>query len=237
MLTPEQPRRPPARLASRPLHFIWICDCSGSMIENGKMQSLNTAIREAIPHMRQVASDNPNAEVLVRAIQFSDGAQWHISQAVKIDQFEWVDLEAGGLTEMGQAFKLVADQLKMPPMPDRALPPVLVLLSDGVPTDDYTQGLEKLMAQPWGQKAVRIAIAIGQDADLSPLQKFMGNPESQPLQANNPEALVRLIKWASTVPVQAASSPAAQAGGNSPVPPVEYLVPDIAGTVNAEDVW
>jgi hypothetical protein len=93
------------------------------------------------------------------------------------------------------------------------------------------------MEEPWGQKAVRIAIAIGQDVDLSPLKKFMGNPESQPLQANNPEALVRLIKWASTVPVQAASSPAAQASGNSPLPPVEYLVPDIAGTVNAEDVW
>lgn len=237
MATPEQPKRPPAKLASRPLHFIWICDCSGSMIENGKMQSLNTAIREAIPHMRAVASDNPNAEVLVRAVQFSDGAQWHISQPVKIDDFEWIDLSAGGLTEMGKALQLVADQLKMPPMPDRALPPVLVLLSDGVPTDDYQKGLDLLMAQPWGQKAVRIAIAIGHDAEHGALQNFIGDPERQPLQANNPEALVRLIKWASTVPVQAASSPAAQAGSNAPVPPAEYLVPDVAGTVNAEDVW
>jgi uncharacterized protein YegL len=207
------------------------------MTENGKIQALNTAIRESIPHMRGVASDNPNAEVLVRAIQFSDGAQWHLTQPVKIDQFEWEDLTAGGLTEMGKALQLVAEQLKMPPMPDRALPPVLVLLSDGVPTDDYQKGIDALMAQPWGQKSVRIAIAIGQDAEHGPLQNFIGDPERQPLQANNPEALVRLIKWASTVPVQAASSPTAQTGNNTPVVPAEFVVPDVAGDVNADDVW
>ena len=39
-------RRPGGELASRPLHFFWICDCSGSMQTDGKIQSLNNAIRE-----------------------------------------------------------------------------------------------------------------------------------------------------------------------------------------------
>ncbi len=37
------------------LHFVWIADCSGSMGLDGKIQALNNAIREAIPHMQQVA--------------------------------------------------------------------------------------------------------------------------------------------------------------------------------------
>ena len=39
-------------------------------MSGGKIQALNHAIREAIPHMREVAHGNPNAEVLVRAIKF-----------------------------------------------------------------------------------------------------------------------------------------------------------------------
>ncbi|HXI19313.1 MAG TPA: tellurium resistance protein, partial [Chloroflexota bacterium] len=53
-------RRPGGELATRPLHFIWITDCSGSMKSSGKIQSLNTAIREATPHMQRVADENPN---------------------------------------------------------------------------------------------------------------------------------------------------------------------------------
>ena len=69
---------PGGKLAARPLHFIWIADCSGSM-SGQKIEQLNFAISEAIPHMRDVANENPNAEVLVRAVKFSDGAQWHVA--------------------------------------------------------------------------------------------------------------------------------------------------------------
>ena len=51
--------RPGGELATRPLHFIWIADCSGSMAVDGKIQSLNTAIKEAIPNMQDVADENP----------------------------------------------------------------------------------------------------------------------------------------------------------------------------------
>jgi hypothetical protein len=145
-------KRPGGELASRPLHFIWIADSSGSMEQDGKIQSLNTAIREAIPHMKKVAEDNPNAQVLVRAVKFSNGAQWHIAQPTPVADFGWTDLNAEGETDMGKALELVAEQLKMPPMSERALPPVLVLVSDGQPTDDFESGLKALMEQPVGQE-------------------------------------------------------------------------------------
>lgn len=224
-------KRPGGQLATRPLHFIWIADASGSMKEDGKIQALNMAIREAIPHMQKVASENPNAQVLVRAIKFASGAQWHISQPTPVEDFKWVDLKADGVTDMGKALSMVADQLKIPPMTDRALPPVLVLISDGQPTDSFKKGLQKLLDQPWGKKAVRIAIAIGKDADHSVLQEFIGHKEIKPLQANNPEALVNYIKWVSTAVLKSASAPASQAA-TTPVgtaattpPPVPTAAP------------
>jgi len=201
------------------------------MEQDGKIQALNTAIREAIPHMRKVAEDNPNAQVLVRAVKFSNGAQWHISQPTPVADFAWADLTAEGETDLGKGLQLVADQLKMPPMSERALPPVLVLVSDGQPTDDFDAGLKALLDQPWGKKAVRIAISIGRDADADVLQKFIGNSELKPLAANSPEALVKHIKWASTAVLKSASSPAAAADQplNQPVDPANNPASNPAG--------
>ena len=231
-------RRPGGELATRPLHFIWIADCSGSMTVDGKIQALNNAIRESIPHMQGVADENPNADVLVRALSFSSGAQWHLSQATKVADFRWENLDAAGVTDMGQALKMVAEQLRMPPMTDRALPPVLVLISDGMPTDDFNAGLATLMQEPWGKKAVRIAIAIGEDADLEVLQKFIGHPEIKPLQANSPEALVRYIKWVSTAVLKSASAPSSQAPGSA-VPTSNVPIPKAPDPApgSVDDVW
>jgi len=230
--------RPGGELAKRPLHFIWILDCSGSMQSDGKIQSLNNAIREAIPHMKTVADSNPNADLVVRALKFSSGAEWHISQATAVDSFTWTDLSADGVTDMGRAFTMVADQLKIPPMSERALPPVLVLISDGQPTDDYASGLDAIMKQPWGKKAVRIAIAIGRDADLDVLQKFIGNSEIKPLQADNPEALVKYIRWVSTAVVGAVSSPASQTtSGTQPLVNVPIPAPPVTPVPAGSEVW
>lgn len=232
--------RPGGELATRPLHFIWICDCSGSMGVDGKIQALNNSIREVIPHMQKIADENPNAQVLVRALRFSSGAQWHISQPTRIEDFQWTDLRAEGVTDMGKALSMLADQLKIPPMTDRALPPVLVLISDGQPTDDFSKGLKELMALPWGKKAVRVAIAIGEDADHTVLQKFIAHSELKPLQANSPESLVRHIKWVSTAVLKSASQPPSQVntasaqGGNVPIP----SLPDAnSGPAVDSDVW
>lgn len=230
-------RRPGGDLATRPLHFIWMCDCSGSMSFGGKIQTLNNAIRQAVPLMREAASDNPNAQVLVRVIKFSDGAQWQVSQATPIEDFEWTDLQAEGVTDLGKALSMVAEQLRIPPMTDRALPPVLVLISDGQPTDDYGTGLKQLMEQPWGKKAVRVAIAVGQDADLEVLEKFIGNVELKPLAANNPDALINRIKWVSTAVLTSVSAPASQTQNlasptNVPIPLAPPTVID-----NVQDVW
>ncbi len=230
--------RPGGELAARPLHFIWIADCSGSMQDKGKIQALNNAIREAIPHMQKSADENPNAQVFVRAVKFSTGASWHIENPTPVDDFKWFDLQASGVTDMGKALKMVADELKIPQMGERALPPVLVLLSDGQPTDEFEQGLAELMVQGWGKKAVRISIAIGEDCDLEVLQKFIGNNEIKPLQANNPEALVNHIRWVSTAVLKSASSPASQssdnqvASGNIPIP-----VAPVNALNSADDVW
>ena len=103
--------------------------------------------------MKEAAAENPNAEVMVRAVKFSSGASWHVSNAVQVEQFDWVDLEANGVTDMGKALQLVAEQLDLDVMPQQGLPPVLVLLSDGQPTDDVSVGLRELDGSALGDES------------------------------------------------------------------------------------
>lgn len=209
-------------------------------MDGEKIQQLNYAIQSAIQPMRDAAEENPNAQVYVRALKFSNGAQWMNPKPIRIEDYRWIPLSADGMTDMGKALSMVAEELKMPPMEERALPPVLVLITDAQPTDDFDGGLKKLMSEPWGVKAVRIGIAIGRDADLDVLQQFIGHSELRPLEAKNAATLVKQIKWVSTAILKAASSPTSQTkeqidqGVSVPLPePPE----EIKTTVGVDDVW
>ena len=130
-------------------------------------------------------------------------------------------------------------------MESRALPPVLVLISDGQPTDDYKSGLKAIKEQDWGKKAVRIAIATGRDADIDVLAQFIDHPERKPLQAMTAGQLVQYIRWASTEVLKQASSPAIQDGapgsagpGGAGVPiPTAQISGSNPSTPAADDVW
>lgn len=242
-----QLKRPGGELASRPLHFFWVVDCSGSMYGE-KIGAVNHAIQSTIPEMLDAAKNNPNAQLFVRTLKFSTGASWVTPNPVKIEDFVWNDLDASGATSLGLAFDLLAGQLAIPPMTDRALPPVIVLLSDGGPTDNYKTSLKKLLSLPWAKKAVRIAISIGRGANDAVLEEFTGNRELI-LQANNPQALVKMIKWASTAAslvsapasrpkdLADAAAPASAANAtNAPLVLDMGNIPDPA-SIGANDVW
>ena len=233
---------PGGEMAKRPLNFFWVVDCSGSM-SGSKIGTVNYTIQQTIPEMKQAADENTNAQLYIQAMKFDTGAQWITQNPVKIEDYTWQDMQAYGLTSLGAAFELLCGQLSIPPMSERALPPVIVLLSDGEPTDNYKDSLQKLLSMPWGKKAVRIAIAIGEGAEKSVLEEFTGNPEYV-LEANNATALASMIKWASTVAKQV-SSPASKRAdveeSANQAGPVSIDLPPVIDMntidIDADDVW
>jgi uncharacterized protein YegL len=88
--------RPGGEYASRPLHIIWLLDCSGSMSENGKIEALNNAMREVVPAMRKTSEGNPKVQFYVRVIRFSTGATWHVANPTLLSDFKWTDFTAEG---------------------------------------------------------------------------------------------------------------------------------------------
>jgi len=232
------PGRPGGRMSSRPLHFIWLVDGSGSMRMHGKIEALNQAINEAIPHMQRVARENPQAAVFVNAITFADGARWMEEKLTPVSEFQWQNMEAGGATALGEALTMVGDVLQPPLITDRALPPVLALVTDGLPTDDFQAGLNHLLSKPWGRQAVRVVVGIGEDSTSDDARNFFksftNNGALEPFQANCPDELIGAVRWVSTVVLKSVVAPLSQEATGADRKPaemsygVEMEIPDEA---------
>lgn len=225
---------PGLEIAKRQLNFYYLLDTSGSMSMNGRIQALNQSVRQSIPGMSEAARSQPNAMLKVHAIEFSTSARWHTYPGIGVDTFSWHDLKANGATSMGKAIELLCEDLENN-MPTRSLPPVIVLVSDGHPTDNYDAALKRLMSSPWGVKSVRIAIGMGPDSEIDwgVMERFMFNMEISPLHAHSSTELANYISWASTVAVSVSSSGATTQQGNAtyvPIPEISQTVLD-PGTV------
>jgi uncharacterized protein YegL len=183
-----------------------------------------------------VAEENPAATLMMRVLSFSSEARWESEAAVAVQDFHPPELEADGTTDLGAALRLLAEELHTPPMPTRALRPVIVLISDGVPTDDWRAGLRALDTTPWGRRSVRVAIAIGEDADRGVLKEFLQNPELEPLNASRVSELARSLRWASTMAVRASSLPSPRMTSFD-LSSLSFPATPSSGSPGDDDVW
>lgn len=159
-------------MSNRPLHFVWLCDGSGSMRSRGNIQQLNAAIRGVLPAMKQ-ASEQAGVRLLMRAVRFASGAAWHVEAPTPVEAFAWPDLAADGLTSAGAALQMALDALARE---DGALPPVLVLVADGGVTDPeaWASAIARL-GEPKMSRAARLAVAVGDGVDYEMLEQFTGD--------------------------------------------------------------
>lgn len=168
--------------AARPLPVILLADVSGSMSSDGKIQALNHAIREMIEAFQD--EGDLRAEIHLAVITFGGKSQIHLSPT-SAPSVSWVDLSAQGATPMGAAFDLAHSMIEDKALiPGRAYRPTVVLLSDGQPTDQWQPALTALLGGERSGKALRMALAIGSDADKGVLQAFLGDASARVYQAD-----------------------------------------------------
>ena len=185
----------------RKLPIYLLLDCSQSM-QDEHIKALNYAVRAMIPPLRDMAESNPEASVQLRAIRFDDTASW-VGPAAPVEEAEWDDLAAGGLTSLGAALILLAEELAPDRMEGSWLPPLILLVSDGQPTDDYEAGFAAMAACPVFQDhALRFAVAIGANADRTVLKRFVSQGTGDVLEARDAGELANRIRWASSVGVR-----------------------------------
>ncbi|MDR2865552.1 MAG: VWA domain-containing protein [Spirochaetaceae bacterium] len=182
-------------IVKKQLVLFFVVDTSGSMYGE-KIGAVNTAIREALNDSEFKTAGGADAEILIAILEFNNDCKWHTQVPVPIDSVQWRDLDADGGTSLGEACKELSKKLDKNAFlnaPGGSAAPVIILLSDGEPTDDFDHGIAILKQNKYYKQTIRLACAIGDDADADALAEFTGSRESV-LRVHSPEALKKWIR-------------------------------------------
>ncbi len=180
--------------AKKSMTIFFLIDVSGSM-KGTKIGSLNSTMEELLPSL--IGVGEASTDVKIAVMKFSTQVEWVTPEPVKIEEYQfWNRLEAEGLTFMGDAFLELSRKLSRSTFlnsPSLSFAPVIFLLSDGSPNDDWKKGLETLKQNKWFQHGLKIALGIGSEVNMDVLREFTGN-EDLAVQAKNADQLRELIK-------------------------------------------
>ena len=179
---------------ARPLPVILLADVSGSMAANGKIEALNDAVAEMVAAFAE--EEDSRAEIHVSVITFgSGGAKLH-KPLKPAGEVTWESMAAAGPTPMGGAFELAQQLVEDKDIiPGRAYRPTIILVSDGVPTDDWKSPLASLLGSERASKASRFAMAIGEDADKETLKAFLADDEARVFEAHEAREIKKFFRW------------------------------------------
>ncbi len=187
----------------RALPIFVLADTSGSM-RGDKINELNLALREMLTALRE--ADDIRGKFQLSVIAF--GGNVEVVQPLEdIEGITLSELTASGNTPMGETFEVVKGLLEdKTVVSSRAYTPTIVLISDGIPTDcteemynrkNYSdwEPLKDLLSGMRSSKCQRLALGIGEDADLEMLKAFINNPEIPVIRTKDASGITKFFRW------------------------------------------
>ncbi|TAJ09368.1 VWA domain-containing protein [Marinilabiliaceae bacterium JC017] len=204
----------------RRLPVYLLIDVSGSMsgepihaVQNG-MENLAAELRKN-PYALETA--------WLSVITFGSDAKVDV-ELTELPDFQPPGLRAGGVTALGKGLKLLGNKISTEVKKTTAdqkgdWKPLVFIMSDGGPTDDWRKGLEGFKKQKAG---IVVACAAGKGADVSVLKEI--TPNVVKLDTPDEKSISEFFRWVSAS-VQVSSTKVESSGqeaddfGELPPPP------------------
>lgn len=177
----------------RRLPVYLLLDTSGSMTGE-PIEAVKNGVQMMVHSLRQ----NPQAieTAFVSIITFDSQAK-QLIPLTDLASFQTVDLKAAGTTALGAALSLLADKLenevtKTTLEQKGDWKPIVFIMTDGVPTDDWQAGFQKLKAV---KKGLIVGCAAGNNAD----DKVLKEIADQVVRLSNTDAdsIGKFFQWVS----------------------------------------
>ena len=177
----------------RRLPVYLLLDTSGSMTGE-PIEAVKNGVQMMVHSLRQ----NPQAieTAFVSIITFDSEAK-QLIPLTDLASFQTVDLKAAGTTALGAALSLLADKLenevtKTTLEQKGDWKPIVFIMTDGLPTDDWQAGFQKLKAV---KKGLIVGCAAGNNAD----DKVLKEIADQVVRLSNTDAdsIGKFFQWVS----------------------------------------
>ncbi|MBF0257317.1 MAG: VWA domain-containing protein [Desulfamplus sp.] len=177
----------------RRLPVYLVLDTSGSMAG----QPIE-AVKKGVQLLASTLRQDPYAleTACISVITFNTEAQ-QITPLTDIITFQPPDIKAQGITSLGAALKLLAEKIgqevvKTTPEKRGDWKPLIFIMTDGAPTDDWQSGLKELKKIKTG---IIVCCAAGNDARIDVLKQI--SEVVVELKTADTEAIKKFFQWIS----------------------------------------
>lgn len=209
----------------RRLPVYLLLDTSGSM-SGEPIEAVKNGVQMMMHSLRQ----NPQAieTAFVSIITFDSEAK-QIIPLTDLASFQMVDLQASGVTSLGAAMNLLADKLKTEIIKTTSgqkgdWKPLIFIMTDGIPTDDWKSGFNNLKSVNTG---LIVGCAAGQTADDAVLKQITSSVVR--LDNADSESISKFFQWV-TASISTSSTKVEESGKevtgleHLPPPPSELII-------------
>lgn len=209
----------------RRLPVYLLLDTSGSMTGE-PIEAVKNGVQMMMHSLRQ----NPQAieTAYVSIITFDSEAR-QIVPLTDLASFQMVDIKASGVTSLGAALCLLADKLgtevsKTTLEQKGDWKPMTFIMTDGIPTDDWQAGFNKLKSV---NKGLVVGCAAGSGADDSVLKQITESVVR--LDSADSESIAKFFQWV-TASISTSSTRVEESGkevtglDQLPPPPSELII-------------
>lgn len=152
--------------------FVLCVDTSTSM--QNKMYVVNNAIDQTIDTMKKLDLSHNIAKVEIAIMELNREIKWIPAKPQEISNFHFQEIQCSLHAQSN--YTSVYQELNEKLQEDQFLKeahdyhPIILLISDSQPTDDYNQALQICENNPWFHKAMRIALPIITDKHMNEKQ-------------------------------------------------------------------
>ncbi|MBK5720879.1 VWA domain-containing protein [Dysgonomonas sp. Marseille-P4677] len=202
----------------RKLPVYLLLDVSASM-SGEPIEAVKNGVQVLISSLRQDPYALETAYLSI--ITFSASAK-QIVPLTELSMFQMPELQASGTTSLGGALSLLASKVeteitKTTLKQKGDWKPLVFIMTDGAPTDDWKKGLEDFKKQKFG---VVVACAAGQQANTNVLKEITEIVVQ--LDTTDISSIKAFFKWVSasiSIGSQKIESTGQEIGGMSELPP------------------
>ncbi len=136
-----------------------------------KMSEVNSAIENCIKKMKTLDKEHNIAKVAINILEYNKEAKWKMNNPVEISNYNFTELKATDYAESqySQFYNELNDKLEESKYLKDAhdYHPIILLISNGQPTDDYFDSLDICEENQWFHHATRIALPIITDKQMT----------------------------------------------------------------------